>query len=82
MTLEFKKLYGIGCIVCDNRVFGPDDGVFPEDVPFDNIRHFLRQEAECEGWYTVERGGRTALVCSDECAKRWLSTVAEGVGTV
>jgi len=72
MAFFGRKVHGAMCAVCDNAVYGPDGGVFPDTMVTDDIWVNLQQECEDFGWFTVTRGGVSALVCSTRCAERWL----------
>lgn len=75
-----RAIRGVGCSVCDSTLYGPNGGEHGLVADEFAVWEYLLDEAESFGWFTITVYGRSTLVCSVDCASKWLRGDADMLG--
>lgn len=75
-----RAIRGVGCSVCDTTLYGPNGGDYGLAADEFSVWEYLLAEAESFGWFTIVVYGRSTLVCSVDCASKWLHGDTEHPG--
>lgn len=82
MAIQLRIRTFLACENCDKLYGGPNAGEYDYRELSDNmtIQEFLLSEALMDAWIKVTYGKMEVLLCSSDCVKNWLDTMAKAQG--